>query len=86
LKCVIEEGPDDKTDINFIRWHPKANLIMVGGTDNMIWLLNGANGKFIDCLSGHKNEVLEAKFSVCDGGKFIISSSADKSIKVWKPQ
>ena len=34
---------------------------------------------------GHEDEVVMARFSIFDGGKQIISCSADKTIRVWSP-
>jgi angio-associated migratory cell protein len=86
LKCIIEEGPDTKDDMNFITWHPKGNVFLTGGKDNLIWLLNGANGNFIGCLAGHKAEVLMASFTNADGGKLVVSSSVDLTLRVWSPR
>jgi len=44
LKCVIDAGPDPKDDMNFVSWHPKGNLLLTGGKDTLIWLINGVNG------------------------------------------
>ena len=52
----------------------------------MIWLLNGANGQYISCFSGHKDSVNDAQFSKHDGGKLIVSCSSDKTVKVWSPK
>lgn len=58
LKHTIDEGPDSSCDVNFVRWHPKGNVFIAGGNDNMIWMMNGLNGQFINCFSGHKEEVI----------------------------
>lgn len=86
LRCVLDEGPDPKDDLNFVSWHPKGNVLLTGGKDNLIWLMNGTNGNYISCLGGHKDEVLSASFTECDQGKLIVSSSADKTIRVWSPR
>lgn len=77
------EGPSD--DMNFVEWHPKGNVILLGGKDMMIWMFNAQNGQYVNSFSGHQKEVLLAKFSMNDGGKHIISASADATIKVWSP-
>jgi WD40 repeat protein len=84
LKCKLENGPSEKDDINFVKWHPKGNAILCGGKDYMLWLMNGSSGDFLASLSGHEDEVLMAKFTP-NGGKNIVSSSADKTIRVWSP-
>ena len=84
VKCKLENGPAETDDILFCEWHPKGNAIICGGKDYMIWLMNGATGDFLASFSGHEDEVLAAQFSP-NGGKLIISSSADKTIRVWSP-
>ena len=84
LKFSIDEGPDTQHDMNFVSWHPKGNVFLTGGKDNLIWMLNGMNGQYINCFSGHKEEVIQATFD--PKGKVVISASSDLSIKVWNPR
>ena len=58
---------------------------MTGGKDYMIWIVNALNGKIMANLIGHEEEVLRAQFTIEDKGKHVVSSSADKSIRVWSP-
>jgi len=58
---------------------------MTGGKDFMIWIVNAVNGKIMANLIGHEEEVLRSKFTLEDRGKHIVSSSADKSLRVWSP-
>ena len=83
LLYTVTDGPTE--DLNFLEWHPKGNVFITGGKDYLIWLYNGSNGTFIQCLAGHEAEVLQAKFTLTDGGKHVVSSSADKSIRLWSP-
>lgn len=83
LKYTLTDGPTD--DLNFLEWHPKGNVFMTGGKDYLIWLYNGANGTFINCLAGHEGEIFQANFTINDGGKHVVSSSADKTIRIWAP-
>ena len=83
LKYTLDEGPTD--DLNFIEWHPKGNVLITGGKDYLIWMFNGANGKFLNCLTGHEGEVTSAQFTVIDQGKNILSSSTDKTLRLWSP-
>ena len=82
LKLKIENGPSE--DINFVEWHPKGNAILCGGKDFMLYLFNGVTGDFLACFTGHEGEVLCSNFTP-NGGKMIISSSKDKTIRVWSP-
>ena len=86
MKCTVTEGPDLKDDMNFVQWHPKGNLILTGGKDNLLWLMNGLNGQYIGCMSGHKDKIYNAEFTIVGGGKLVVSCSADETIKVWSPK
>uniref|UniRef100_A0A7S3IEQ6 Uncharacterized protein n=1 Tax=Strombidium inclinatum TaxID=197538 RepID=A0A7S3IEQ6_9SPIT len=52
----------------------------------MIWLMNGATGDYLACFSGHENDVLEAQFTPANGGKTILSASADMTMRLWSPK
>jgi len=82
-KCKFENGPSEKDDILFIDWHPKGNAVLCGGKDYMIWLMNGSTGDYLACFAGHEGDILNAKFTPANGGKYVVSSSADKTIRVW---
>ena len=60
-------------------------MLITGGKDLMVWLVNALNGKVLASFIGHEEEVLNAKFSIEDKGKHIVSVSADKTIRVWSP-
>jgi WD40 repeat protein len=84
LKTKLENGPSENDDILVAEWHPKGNAVLCGGKDFTLYLLNGATGDFLACFSGHEDDILCAKFTP-NGGKMIVSSSADKTIRVWSP-
>lgn len=71
--------------MNFVEWHASAPVLMTGGKDYMIWIVNAINGKVMANLIGHEEEVLKAVFSIEDRGKHVVSASADNSIRVWSP-
>ena len=58
LKKTLENIPQE--DLNFIEWHHQAPVLMTGGKDYMIWLVNALNGKIMANLIGHEEEVLRA--------------------------
>jgi len=51
----------------------------------MIWLVHALNNKVMASFAGHEDEVNLAKFTLCDKSKHIVSTSLDKTIKVWSP-
>ena len=83
LKTTIDSIPQE--DLNFVEWHGSAPVLLTGGKDYMIWLVNAINGKVMANLIGHEEEVLRATFTKEDRGKHIVSCSADRSIRVWSP-
>lgn len=83
LKQTLENIPQE--DMNFVEWHQSAPVLMTGGKDYMIWIVNAVNGKVMANLIGHEEEVFKAVFSIEDRGKHVVSSSADKTIRVWSP-
>lgn len=83
LKTELDAVPQE--DLNFVQWHPTAPVLLTGGRDYMLWMLNAVNGKLMASFGGHEEEVLSANFTLADKGKQIISCSADRTLKVWQP-
>ena len=83
LKQTIDQVPQE--DLNFVEWHQNAPLLLTGGKDLMVWLVNAVNGKVMANFIGHEDEVVMAKFTQADGGKQIVGCSVDGSIRVWSP-
>ena len=83
LKKVLENIPNE--DLNFVEWHHLAPVLITGGKDLVVWLVNALTGKVMANFIGHEEEVFSAKFTIADKGKHIVSISADKSIRVWSP-
>jgi len=50
-----------------VDWHPKAPLILTGGKDYMVWLVNALTGKIMASLAGHDSDVMLAMFTQHDG-------------------
>lgn len=69
----------------FVEWHPKAPVVMTGGKDYMIWVVNAMSGKIMQQFMGHEGDVVMAMFTKHDDGKQIISCSTDKTVKLWNP-
>lgn len=64
LKKTIDEIP--QADLNFVEWHPKAPLVLTGGKDYMVWLVNAISGKIMASLAGHDSDVTNALFTLHD--------------------
>lgn len=48
-------------------------------------MVNAGNGKVMQSFIGHEADVTMAQFTKADGGKQIVSCSADKTIRLWAP-
>jgi WD40 repeat protein len=67
--------------INSIAVH--GNLVTAGGLDKSIrlWELGEASGRLLNTVIAHEDAILKVAFS--PDGKLIVSSSADRTIKVF---
>lgn len=83
LKKLVEEIPIE--DMLFVEWHPTAPVLLTGGKDFMIWVINAVNGKIMQQFMGHEGDVVSAQFTKEDSAKQVISISSDKTVRVWKP-
>ena len=71
-----------------IEWSPDYNFFVTGNNHdpaneeavNQACVWNGANGEKLYCVQ-HENDVNDALFS--RDGKFLITASADQSVKFW---
>lgn len=74
LHNVVAHG----TWVQGVDW--QKDKIATGGSDNVVKLWDSA-GNFIRSYTGHSAAVLSVQFS--KDGQYILSSSADKTIKLW---
>ena len=58
LKQLVEEIPVE--DMLFVEWHPSGPVLITGGKDYMIWLVNAVKGKIMQQFVGHEGEVVSA--------------------------
>eukprot|EP01138_Halocafeteria_seosinensis_P008921 gb/GECG01009118.1/.p1 GENE.gb/GECG01009118.1/~~gb/GECG01009118.1/.p1 ORF type:complete len:284 (+),score=29.29 gb/GECG01009118.1/:1-852(+) len=76
------EGPSD--DLEWMRWHPKGNVLACGGADTTVWIYDTIKGQCINVLAGHEESVLCGEFT--PSGKQVVTSGADASTKLWSPK
>jgi WD40 repeat protein len=75
------EGP---SEISWIQWHPRGNVIVAAGEDGTIWMWQVPSGKCMNVLTGHADAVTCGQWT--PDGKHIVSGSADGSIMLWDPK
>ncbi|XP_054714076.1 WD repeat-containing protein 3-like [Uloborus diversus] len=68
--------------ITCLQFLPKTHLFFTGGRDNMIKQWDADNFQKITTLKGHQNEI--TAMAVSPDGKRIVTSSRDKSIRLWE--
>lgn len=62
-----------------------GGLVATAGNDSTVAVFDTSAGKRIQALSGHSKKVLDTTFVPGEGGEAfaVISSSADKTVKLW---
>ncbi|KAJ8331878.1 60S ribosomal subunit assembly or modification protein [Batrachochytrium dendrobatidis] len=80
----LEQELDGPPEINWLNWHPKGNVILVGGDDGSVWMWRIPSGKCMSVMYGHSGSVTCGQFT--PDGKSIVTGSADGTIIVWDPK
>lgn len=79
-EIIFSEKVHNK-EIYSLAFSPKESLIISGGNDNKLKLLDFINKKELKIFEGHLGAIKGVVFS-SDGSK-VISISTDKTIKIW---
>ena len=58
----ISEGPGG--GLEWVRWHPKGNVLLAGSEDFTAWMWNAGDGSLMQVFSGHSNSVLCGRLRV----------------------
>jgi len=75
---------DGPTEINWLQWHPKGNIILAGSNDGMLWMWLIPSGVLMNTFVGHQSSVSCGCFT--PDGKNIISASDDGTLIFWNPK
>jgi len=87
---LLDTLPHQNRPVKAVRFSPDNQLVITGGDDYSInfWKLNRQadhlNASFLTAFKGHLNSVSDLGFS--PDGTQIISSSWDKTIRIWNRQ
>ena len=76
------EGPVG--GLEWVRWHPKGNVLLAGSEDFTAWMWNAENAELMQVFAGHSNSVLCGGFS--PDGRHVVTGSCDGSLRIWAPR
>lgn len=80
-QTVELEGP---SEVTWLDWHPRGNILIVGSEDGTIWMYSLPTGKCMNVFSGNVETSSCGTFT--PDGKLIVSGSNDGSITIWDPK
>jgi len=60
-----------------------GNVVVTGGPDKVIQIFDLENSKVLGTLKGHTKPVTNVAFREGNDGRLAISTSADKTVRVW---
>jgi WD40 repeat protein len=75
--------PADRNSVHALAFSPDGKQLATGGSDEQIYLINLADGKYVRTMSGHGSSVTSLTFH--PGGKLLVSGSKDRTIRLWDP-
>ena len=76
------EGPG--SDIEWVAWHPKHNILLAGSADTTVWMFNIAEeGAMMGVFAGHNDVVTCGSFT--PNGRRVVTGSMDGTLKLWEP-
>ncbi|KAJ1332132.1 hypothetical protein BSLG_008951 [Batrachochytrium salamandrivorans] len=91
----LEQSLEGPTEITWLNWHPKGNVLLAGGEDGTIWMWRIPSGQCMMVFTGHSDSVTCGQFTpdvalyqsiFHNPGKTIVSGSADGTIIIWDPK
>ncbi|TYJ51323.1 hypothetical protein B9479_008109 [Cryptococcus floricola] len=72
------------TEISWLQWHPKGNVVAAGCEDATVWLWNLPSGNTLNVLSAHTMTSTVGLFT--PSGKQLLTASIDSSLILWDPR
>jgi len=75
------EGP---LGLEWIKFHPRGAVILVGGSDGTAWMWNAVTGECMKVFAGHSGAIAAGKWF--HSGKKLVTGSEDGSMRIWDPK
>nr|GFC15607.1 angio-associated migratory cell protein [Tanacetum cinerariifolium] len=70
--------------IEWVKWHPRGNLVLDGSEGASVWMWNADNSAFLNTFFGHASAVTCGDFT--PDGKTICTGFDDASLRIWNPR
>ncbi|KAJ3189211.1 hypothetical protein HDU85_002836 [Gaertneriomyces sp. JEL0708] len=75
---------DGPSEITWLNWHPRGNVLLAGSEDATLWMWQIPSGNCMGVFTGHVESVSCGQFT--PDGKHVVSGSADGSVIIWDPK
>lgn len=75
---------DTGSEITWLSWHPKGNVLAAGCEDATVWLWNLPSGQTMTVLTGHTLPTTAGAW--LPSGKTLLTVSADSTLIHWDPR
>lgn len=73
---------DNTEEIMWTDWHSKGLVFSFGTSSGAAYVYNAKNGECMKSLFGHNDSCTAGSFSL--DGKFLLTASSDKTVKIWE--
>lgn len=80
LVRTLEAG----SDVNWLNWHPKGNVVLAGSADQSAWMWLATSGTVMQVFHGHADSVTCGGFT--PDGKQVVTGSDDCTLRIWSPK
>lgn len=72
--------------LEWVRWHPKGDVVIAGTDDFMVYMWNAATGAVMQVFSGHSGTVTSGAFTPDGKALVTVGGEDDASLRVWNPK
>ncbi|OCF78470.1 ribosome assembly protein SQT1 [Kwoniella mangroviensis CBS 8886] len=73
------------SEITWLQWHPKGNVLAAGCEDATVWMWNLPSGNTLTVLSSHTMSSTSGLFPP-PAGRQLLTASLDSSLILWDPR
>lgn len=84
--AALHELDGPAGDIEWLRWHPKGDVLLAGCSDGTAWMWSVAPGTAacMQVFAGHDGGVTCGAFT--PDGKAVVTGGEDGTLRVWSPK